>query len=143
MDLPLPLPRLLLLAGAAGAAVWLVYRRLYRRSKFPPLPPGPPARFLVGNLGQLSIEDPAQDYIRWGKEYRASIPLPSDRSRHYKRWSHLPSLIRGALSGVESGSVLIKQRHRFRCHSYQGARATHDMSQQRTGGYRSVGPSRV
>ena len=70
MDLPLPLPRLVLLAGLSAAVAWLLYQRVFRRSKYP-LPPGPPGRFLVGNLGQLSVEDPAQDYIRWGTEYSA------------------------------------------------------------------------
>lgn len=39
----------------------------HKRSSYP-LPPGPPGKFLVGNLGQLS-NHPEQDYIRWGKEY--------------------------------------------------------------------------
>jgi hypothetical protein len=49
--------------------LWLFYR-LFFRSKSPyPLPPGPPGKFLVGNLGQVSVDHPEQDYIRWGKEY--------------------------------------------------------------------------
>ena len=71
--LPLPLPRILVLAVLSATVGWLVYQRIYRRSAYP-LPPGPPGRFLVGNLGQLSVEDPAQDYLRWGKEYSACLP---------------------------------------------------------------------
>jgi hypothetical protein len=68
MNLPVSLSRLALVVLLGGSLLWLVYRRLWRRRPYP-LPPGPPGRFLVGNLGQLSVEDPAQDYIRWGKEY--------------------------------------------------------------------------
>lgn len=40
----------------------------FRKKSSYPLPPGPPGKFLVGNLGQLS-DHPEQDYMRWGKEY--------------------------------------------------------------------------
>lgn len=43
----------------------------YRKRLSYPLPPGPPGKFLVGNLGSIS-EHPELDYIRWGKEYSKS-----------------------------------------------------------------------
>lgn len=46
----------------------LLYTFFFHKKSFYPLPPGPPGKFLVGNLGQLS-DHPEQDYIRWGKEY--------------------------------------------------------------------------
>jgi hypothetical protein len=61
--------------GLAGAALVssfvliLLYAVHLRRKHVYPLPPGPPGRFLVGNLGQLSLDHPELDYIRWGREY--------------------------------------------------------------------------
>lgn len=49
-----------------------------QKNSHPPLPPGPPGKFLVGNLGQLSLEHPEQDYIRWGKQYSKSVASLSD-----------------------------------------------------------------
>jgi hypothetical protein len=48
--------------------IWLSFTLCYRKRSSYPLPPGPPGKFLVGNLGSIS-EHPEQDYIRWGKEY--------------------------------------------------------------------------
>lgn len=52
--------------------IWLCYAVLFRKRSPYPLPPGPPGRFLVGNLGQLSGH-PEQDYIRWGKQYNSDV----------------------------------------------------------------------
>ena len=46
---------------------------LYRNKRPRPLPPGPPGRFLVGNLGQVNLDRPEQDYIRWGQQYGESL----------------------------------------------------------------------
>lgn len=48
--------------------IWLSSTLYYRKRLSYPLPPGPPGKFLVGNLGSIS-EHPELDYIRWGKEY--------------------------------------------------------------------------
>lgn len=49
--------------------LWLLYS-LYDHQQTPyPLPPGPPGKFLFGNLGQVSHDHPEEDYIRWGKQY--------------------------------------------------------------------------
>lgn len=56
--------------------VWLSYSVFFRRRSPYPLPPGPPVKLLVGNLGQLS-NHPEQDYIRWGKEYSESSLSPT------------------------------------------------------------------
>lgn len=58
------------LAVALGMAlIWLVrYSHAFSRYKYP-LPPGPPGRFLVGNLGHVSIDSPEKDYLRWGQAY--------------------------------------------------------------------------
>lgn len=60
--------------GLLGAVLFVLlfavlHTRFLRKKSPYPLPPGPPGKFLVGNLGQLSIDHPEQDYIRWGKEY--------------------------------------------------------------------------
>lgn len=54
-----------------SSLLWILYRLLLRAERSPPLPfpPGPPGRPLVGNLGQVSIDHPELDYIRFGKEY--------------------------------------------------------------------------
>lgn len=51
--------------------IWLSSTLYYRKRLSYPLPPGPPGKFLVGNLGSIS-EHPELDYIRWGKEYSKS-----------------------------------------------------------------------
>lgn len=51
--------------------IWLSSTLYYRKRFSYPLPPGPPGKFLVGNLGSIS-EHPELDYIRWGKEYSKS-----------------------------------------------------------------------
>ncbi|CAN8100632.1 unnamed protein product [Discula destructiva] len=51
---------------------WILYTLLAARRSPYPLPPGPPGKLLVGNLGQLS-DQPEQDYIRWGKEYDSDV----------------------------------------------------------------------
>lgn len=59
-----------LVASALLASVLvLAYTRLFRKKTPYPLPPGPRGKFLIGNLGQLSVDHPEDDYIRWGKEY--------------------------------------------------------------------------
>jgi len=47
----------------------LFYKLIFRQQASLPLPPGPPGRFLVGNFGQVNLDRPEEDYIRWGKEY--------------------------------------------------------------------------
>lgn len=51
--------------------IWLSFTLYYRKRVSYPLPPGPPGKFLVGNLGSIS-EHPELDYTRWGKEYSKS-----------------------------------------------------------------------
>lgn len=62
-----------LVSAAVLWVLWVLCRPLFvrfrRRGHTFPLPPGPPGRLLVGNLGQVSTERPELDYIRWGKEY--------------------------------------------------------------------------
>lgn len=48
--------------------IWLSSTLYYRKRFSYPLPPGPPGKFLVGNLGSLS-DHPELDYIRWGEQY--------------------------------------------------------------------------
>jgi hypothetical protein len=69
--LSLPMSPIQGLVGAAlfASVLTLVYTRFFRKRNPYPLPPGPPGKFLVGNLGQLSIDHPEEDYIRWGKQY--------------------------------------------------------------------------
>ncbi|KAJ0123487.1 cytochrome p450 1a2 [Diaporthe amygdali] len=52
--------------------IWLSSTIYYRKRLSYPLPPGPPGKFLVGNLGSLS-DHPELDYERWGKEYNSDV----------------------------------------------------------------------
>ncbi|KAH6651823.1 cytochrome p450 monooxygenase [Truncatella angustata] len=73
--------------GLVGAALFasvlvLLYTRLFRKKPPYPLPPGPPRKFLVGNLGQLSVDHPEEDYIRWGKEYKSDVVYTNVLGQH-------------------------------------------------------------
>ncbi|KAJ7031601.1 cytochrome P450 [Mycena alexandri] len=61
---------LALLLVAISALIW---RRFY--SKQLPLPPGPPTRFLIGNLHQLPEKEPWLQYAEWAKEHGPLITL--------------------------------------------------------------------
>ncbi|OAA62432.1 cytochrome p450 monooxygenase [Niveomyces insectorum RCEF 264] len=65
----------LLATAAASLLLCLFLYAAVHRSRRPPypLPPGPPGRFLVGNLGQVSEDHPELDYMRWGKEYNSDV----------------------------------------------------------------------
>ncbi|KAI0130125.1 cytochrome p450 monooxygenase [Xylariales sp. AK1849] len=56
-----------------ASVLFLVYTRILRKKSPYPLPPGPPGKLFIGNLGQLSIDHPEEDYIRWGKEYTSDV----------------------------------------------------------------------
>ncbi|KAI1851878.1 hypothetical protein JX266_002731 [Neoarthrinium moseri] len=79
-----PVDPVLVLVGTAllASALCLVYPRRLRRNSPYPLPPGPPGKFLVGNLGQLSIDHPEQDYIRWGKQYGSDVIYTNVLGQH-------------------------------------------------------------
>ncbi|KAI0602573.1 cytochrome p450 monooxygenase [Biscogniauxia sp. FL1348] len=53
--------------------LYFTYNRLFRKKQPCPFPPGPPGRFLIGNAGQLSVDHPEKDYMRWGKEYDSDV----------------------------------------------------------------------
>lgn len=74
------------LIGTALVSVvlFLLYRHIVCARKPYPLPPGPPAKLLVGNLGQLSVDHPEQDYIRWGKQYSQSTPASPCAVRRFR-----------------------------------------------------------
>lgn len=65
--------------------IWLSSTLYYRKRLSYPLPPGPPGKFLVGNLGSIS-EHPELDYIRWGEEYSKSSMGESPLSHQAKRF---------------------------------------------------------
>lgn len=67
-----------LAVAAASLILYLLYVLVVSRATSSPyaklpLPPGPPGRFLVGNLGQVSPDHPEEDYMRWGKEYNSDV----------------------------------------------------------------------
>ncbi|KAH8662040.1 cytochrome p450 monooxygenase [Xylariales sp. PMI_506] len=72
------------LVGTAllASVLVLLYTRLGRQQSPYPLPPGPRGKFLVGNLGQLSIDRPQDDYIRWGKEYNSDVIYTNVLGQH-------------------------------------------------------------
>lgn len=63
----------LVVAALCASVLSLFYVKTFRKRYPCPLPPGPPGKFLVGNLGQLSVDHPEEDYIRWGKQYSRSL----------------------------------------------------------------------
>lgn len=70
-----PLSSPTVLATAAASLLLYILFSALRRSKHSglPLPPGPPGRFLVGNLGDVSADHPEEDYMRWGEEYNSDV----------------------------------------------------------------------
>ncbi|KAM0283728.1 hypothetical protein ACHAQH_002317 [Verticillium albo-atrum] len=53
--------------------IWLLrYSHAFSRHQYP-LPPGPPGRLFVGNLGHVSINSPEKDYLRWGQAYNCDV----------------------------------------------------------------------
>lgn len=97
--------------------IWLSSTLYYRKRVSYPLPPGPPGKFLVGNLGGIS-EHPELDYERWGKEYSKSSTEENQ-----------PSHTRQSVSGQPAETLF-----RLRCYPCQRSRTAHDMPQQRQGG---------
>ncbi|KAK6839611.1 hypothetical protein PG987_005477 [Apiospora arundinis] len=57
----------------AALAVFILWKSRFGKRNPYPLPPGPPRRLLIGNLGQVSADHPESDYIRWGTEYGSDI----------------------------------------------------------------------
>ncbi|ETS84929.1 hypothetical protein PFICI_02954 [Pestalotiopsis fici W106-1] len=72
----------LVAAALCASVLTLLYTRLFRKRYPYPLPPGPPGKFLVGNLGQLSVDHPEEDYIRWGKEYNSDVIYTNVLGQH-------------------------------------------------------------
>ncbi|TFK23029.1 cytochrome P450 [Coprinopsis marcescibilis] len=71
-DLQLSLPQVLAALGIPLAVLY-TFTRLSRRRSELPLPPGPPKRFLLGNLLDIPKEFPYVTYTNWGKEYDSDI----------------------------------------------------------------------
>ena len=70
----MPLPPLapkqgLVLPAFIILVLYFTYNRFFREKRPYPFPPGPPGWFFIGNAGQLSVDHPERDYMRWGKEY--------------------------------------------------------------------------
>ena len=70
LDIPAPL----LVAGAFGASIALLFLRRPRHSQFPP---GPSPDPVIGNLRQMGSGNLEHVFTEWGKEYGES---PSWRS---------------------------------------------------------------
>lgn len=83
-------PKVFLAFFLPFAFIWLLYALCSRKRSPYPLPPGPPGKFLVGNLGQLS-NHPEQDYIQWGKDY--SKLLRNNNVTQTKACSNIDSLL--------------------------------------------------
>ncbi|KAM0328842.1 hypothetical protein ACHAQA_005258 [Verticillium albo-atrum] len=53
--------------------IWLLrYSQAFSAHSYP-LPPGPPGKLFVGNLGQVNIDSPEKDYLRWGQAYDSDV----------------------------------------------------------------------
>ncbi|KAL1664269.1 cytochrome P450 [Schizophyllum commune] len=66
-------PILILQDIAVCILLYVLYLRLKRASSHPPLPPGPPAEWLLGHLRVVPQKDAARAYHRWSKEYGSSV----------------------------------------------------------------------
>ncbi|KAL1689503.1 cytochrome P450 [Schizophyllum commune] len=53
--------------------LYVLHLRLKRSSHHPPLPPGPPAEWLLGHLRVVPQQDAARAYYRWSKEYGSAV----------------------------------------------------------------------
>ncbi|CAK7233253.1 hypothetical protein SCUCBS95973_008532 [Sporothrix curviconia] len=99
-QLPPPSSQTALAAAAASLLLYILFATI-RRSQHSslPLPPGPPRRFLVGNLGDVSADHPEEDYMRWGKEYDSDVIHVEVLGQHMI-----------ALNSVEAASELLDRR---------------------------------
>lgn len=61
--------------GLALILVTVLVQFLRRRDGLP-LPPGPPAEFLLGHTRVMPRENAAETYAKWGKEYSMSLAMP-------------------------------------------------------------------
>ncbi|EIM80788.1 cytochrome P450 [Stereum hirsutum FP-91666 SS1] len=59
----------LLLIILALSVVWVSVFHLYKQRNSGHLPPGPPQKFLSGNIHQLPKTEPWKKYAEWAKEY--------------------------------------------------------------------------
>ncbi|KAI4521642.1 cytochrome P450 [Schizophyllum commune Loenen D] len=66
-------PILILQDIAVCILLYVLHLRLKRASSHPPLPPGPPAEWLLGHLRVVPQEDAARAYYRWSKEYGSAV----------------------------------------------------------------------
>ncbi|KAL1678379.1 cytochrome P450 [Schizophyllum commune] len=66
-------PILILQDIAVCILLYVLYLQLKRASSHPPLPPGPPAEWLLGHLRVVPQKDAARAYHRWSKEYGSSV----------------------------------------------------------------------
>ena len=62
--------------------LYVLHQRLKRASSHPPLPPGPPAEWLLGHLRVVPQKDAARAYYRWSKEYGECCAVALSQ----KRW---------------------------------------------------------
>ncbi|KAJ7757069.1 cytochrome P450 [Mycena metata] len=81
----------------------LVWRRFFNTKL--PLPPGPPARFLIGNLHQLPEKEPWLQYAEWAKEYG---PLVTLRTFHHTQL--ILNSAKSALDLLERRSAVYSDR---------------------------------
>jgi hypothetical protein len=60
-------------SGIASGVALIVLVRKWRGRHVLPLPPGPPKRFLIGNIPDMPTENEWLKYNEWKDEYGASF----------------------------------------------------------------------
>ena len=77
-------PPLIFIAGAISLLALCVQFSQRSRRAQRKTPPGPPPRFLVGNLFDIPSTGQAEEYIKWGEKYNSECLLePSGAIRAF------------------------------------------------------------
>lgn len=104
----------LLLIILALSVIWVSVFHLYKQRNSGHLPPGPPQKFLSGNIHQLPKTEPWKKYAEWAKEYGQHSSLPSilSTSKMTRVSMSRPYLSRPRLQSPYHRIEYVQGRHR-------------------------------